>query len=173
MADRLAIAMTAPLIGRRTFLKVGLAGSLMLASVGRVGAATADEEAALLAAISAALLAGMLPAAASARTQALNDTVAGVRHAVAGLSPSTQKEIAELFSLLGFPLARRFLAGVSAPWAEARTEDVAAFLENWRHSRYSLLQTAYGALHDLVLGAWYARPEHWAAIGYPGTPEIF
>ncbi len=165
--------MRGPVIGRRTFLKAGLAGSVMLACAGRVAAASPDDEATLLAAIAAALLAGMLPAEGIARTQALNDTVSGVRHVVAGLSPSTQKEVAELFSLLGFPLTRRLLAGVAAPWAEARTEDVAAFLENWRHSRYALLQTAYGALHDLVLGAWYARPEHWAAIGYPGTPEIY
>ncbi len=166
--------MRGPVIGRRTFLKAGLAGSVLLACAGRVGAASAqDDQATLLAAIAAALLAGMLPAEAVARTQALNETVAGVRHAVAGLSPSTQKEVAELFSLLGFPLTRRFLAGVAAPWGEARTEDVAAFLENWRHSRYALLQTAYGALHDLVLGAWYARPENWATIGYPGVPEIF
>lgn len=165
--------MRGPVIGRRAFLKAGFAGSVMLACAGRIGAATTDDEAVMLAAIASALLAGMLPADGVAQTQALNNTVAGVRHAVAGLSPSTQKEVSELFSLLGFPLTRRLLAGVSAPWAEARTEDVAIFLENWRHSRHALLQTAYGALHDLVLGAWYARPEHWAAIGYPGTPEIF
>jgi hypothetical protein len=23
-------------------------------------------------------------------------------------------------------------------------------------------------MHDLVLGAWYANPSNWAAIGYPG-----
>ena len=28
------------------------------------------------------------------------------------------------------------------------------------------------AVHDLVLGAWYAQPESWEAIGYPGPPEV-
>jgi hypothetical protein len=169
----MAVAMTAPVIDRRTFLKTGFAGTLLLACVGHVAAASDDEEASMLTAISAALLVGMLSGQPAARTEALSSTVAGVRQAVAGLPPHLQSEIADLFSLLRFSLTRRFLAGVSAPWAEAREEDVAAFLESWRHSRFSLLQTAYGALHDLVLGAWYARPEHWAAIGYPGTPEVF
>jgi hypothetical protein len=31
-----------------------------------------------------------------------------------------------------------------------------------------MLQTAYHALHDLVLGAWYADPSSWTAVGYPG-----
>jgi hypothetical protein len=30
------------------------------------------------------------------------------------------------------------------------------------------LRSAYQALHDLVLGAWYANPANWDAIGYPG-----
>jgi hypothetical protein len=35
-----------------------------------------------------------------------------------------------------------------------------------------LLQQGYQALHDLVLAAWYARPDSWPAIGYPGPPEV-
>jgi len=34
--------------------------------------------------------------------------------------------------------------------------------------RFALLRIAYHALHDLVLGAWYAQPSNWVAIGYPG-----
>ena len=159
-------------IGRREFLKAGLMGSVLLACAGRVSAA-ADEEAAMLSAVSAAVMAGMLPPDPTLRAAALKETVAGIRHAVAGLSLASQNEVAELFSLLTLPPTRRLLAGVSAPWAEARVEEVAAFLENGRHSRVALLQGAYAALHDLVLGAWYARTEHWEAIGYPGLPEIF
>jgi hypothetical protein len=160
------------MIGRREFIKAGLAGSVLLACAGRVSAA-ADEEAAMLSAVSAAVMVGMLPRDPALRAAALKETVAGIRHAVAGLSLASQKEVAELFTLLTLSPTRRFLAGVSAPWAEARGEDVATFLENWRYSRFALLQGAYAGLHDLVLGAWYARPEHWDAIGYPGLPEIF
>lgn len=36
--------------------------------------------------------------------------------------------------------------------------------------RFDLLKSGYAALHDLILGTWYAQPESWAAIGYPGPP---
>lgn len=160
------------MIDRRAFLKAGFAGSVLLACAGWAAAAS-DEEGAMLSAVAAALLAGMLPGEPGARAQVLSETVAGVRGAVAGLALPTQKEVAELFSLLTRAPGRRLLAGVAAPWAEAGDEAVAVFLDNWRHSRFGLLQGAYAALHDLVLGAWYARPEHWPAIGYPGQPEVF
>lgn len=159
-------------VQRREFLKAGLAGSLLLACAGRVSAA-GDEEAAMLSAVTVAMLAGMLPGEHGARATALNETVAGVRRAVAGLSRQSQQEVGELFSLLTLAPTRRLLAGVAAPWPEAGEAAVTAFLENWRSSRFGLLQCAYAALHDLVLGAWYARPEHWEAIGYPGPPEVF
>ena len=169
------------MIGRREFLKVGVAGSVLLACAGKLHAASPaagakagnDEEAVMLAAIANAVLVGMLPADAAARANVLAETAGGVRHAVSGLSLQSQKEVAELFALLTLSPSRRLIAGVSSPWGEAAVEDVAAFLESWRRSRFALLQGAYAALHDLVLGAWYARPETWPAIGYPGTPEVF
>jgi hypothetical protein len=48
---------------------------------------------------------------------------------------------------------------------------VSEFLQDWRSSRLGLLQSAYGALHDLTFGAWYARADTWEAIGYPGPPR--
>ena len=97
----------------------------------------------------------------------------GIRKAVSGLSLPVQKEIAELFSLLTLAPTRRLLAGVAPVWQDAGVAEVSAFLESWRRSRFMLLQSAYAALHDLALGAWYARPERWEAIGYPGSPEVF
>ena len=60
----------------------------------------------------------------------------------------------------------------ASPWPEASREEVTAFLERWRFSRWALLQQGYQALHDLVLAAWYARPDSWPAIGYAGPPEV-
>ena len=54
------------------------------------------------------------------------------------------------------------------PSSASRPEQVSAFLQDWRLHRLGLLRTAYHALHDLVLGAWYAQPASWEAIGYPG-----
>ncbi|MRV72212.1 hypothetical protein GJ700_10845 [Duganella sp. FT92W] len=163
---------------RRTFLKAGVLGALVLAAGGALyrkvqgppplapyrldgGART------VLAAIVPAILGPMLPVEAAARAAAVTRTVDGVQGAVGTLTLSTQKEIQDLFGLLWLAPARRLLAGVPA-WDEASTEQVAAFLESWRMHRFGMLRGAYAALHDLVLGAWYAQPDTWAAIGYPG-----
>ena len=57
-------------------------------------------------------------------------------------------------------------------WPDAPTAEVAAFLEAWRRHRATLLRSGYAALHDLVLGTWYADRDAWAAIGYPGPPSL-
>jgi len=119
-------------------------------------------------AIVPALLAGALPNDPAARLAAIEQAIDGVHKAILGLPLVTQQEVQDLFALLALAPARRMLTGVSGGWANARPEQVAAFLQDWRTHRLGLLRSAYGALHDLVLGAWYASPSSWAAIGYPG-----
>lgn len=163
---------------RRTFLKAGVIGALALAVGGGIYRAThpprlqrfvLDGEArAALDAIVPAILDGALPAAQPARAAAVAAASARVNAAILGLPLATQKEVQDLFGLLALAPARRLLAGVSGGWQEAGVEQVARFLQEWRVHRLGLLRSAYGALHDLVLGAWYADPSSWEAIGYPG-----
>ncbi|QOY96008.1 twin-arginine translocation signal domain-containing protein [Massilia sp. UMI-21] len=162
---------------RRTFLKAGGLAALALATGGALYRAThaapphrfaLDGEArAALHAILPAILAGALPQGAG-RDAALAGTIEGVHGAILGLPPATQKEVQDLFGLLALAPARRLLTGVAGGWEGARTEEVGAFLQAWRLHRLGLLRSAYHALHDLVLGAWYAQPASWAATGYPG-----
>jgi len=162
-------------LSRRTFLKAGLLGALALATAGGIYRATRstaplspyllDEKAqSALRAIASALLQGTMPASADA----VNAQVARIQIAIGGLPLTTQKEIQDLFGLLVLGPTRRFLAGIPDDWDKAKREDVAAFLQNWRTHRLGLLQSAYHALHDLVIGPWYADASNWAAIGYPG-----
>lgn len=164
------------MISRRTFLKAGLAGSALLGAGGAWYAATREPAApgrldratrAMFAAITPVILAGV----ALPQPSAVEDVVAGVETAFGGLSAAAQQELGDLFGLLSFAPTRRVLTGV-ADWHQAAPADVDAFLGSWRHHRFALLRGAYAALHDLVLGAWYARPESWEAIGYPGPPEV-
>lgn len=162
---------------RRTFLKAGGLAALALAAGGALYRATQhdtphrfilDGEAhAALHAIVPAILAGALPQGAG-REAALAGTIDGVHTAILGLPPATQKEVQDLFGLLALAPARRLLTGIPGGWQQARAEDVHAFLQDWRLHRLGLLRSAYHALHDLVLGAWYAQPASWAATGYPG-----
>ena len=165
------------LLSRREFLKTGVAGSFLLAFSGWINAAgvrgLSDVEREMLAAVTGVILDGALPKEGAARQQLVMRTVDGIASAVSGLSLATQKEIGELLGLLVLAPARIVIAGVGRPWREASPADVAGFLDAWRNSRFGLLRSAYAALHDLTLGAWYAQPDAWEAIGYPGTPEVF
>ena len=164
---------------RRTFLKVGALGALTLAAAGGVYRYThppgplkrfvLDGEAkAALDAIVPAMLAGALPADTASRAAAIGATTARVHQAILGLPLGAQKEVQDLFGLLALAPARRALTGVSGPWGAASEAQVGAFLQEWRFHRLGMLQTAYHALHDLIIGAWYADPSSWSAIGYPG-----
>jgi hypothetical protein len=166
---------------RRAFLRFGATGALLLAVAGATRAqgtyraadgadtlrALGDADREVLAAVAPAILAGTAATGAS-----LAAAIGSVDRAVAGLPPHLQEEVRQLLTLLASWPGRRWIAGVAAPWREASVAEVAAFLERWRFSRWALLQQGYHALHDLVLAAWYARPDSWLAIGYPGPPEI-
>jgi len=91
---------------------------------------------------------------------------------IAGLPPAARKELDDLFSLLAFAPTRCLIAGIWTPWPEASRDSVAAFLDAWRDSRFALLRSAYGALHQVVLGAWYGKPQAWPAI-WPATKRLF
>jgi len=162
---------------RRTFLKAGGLAALALAAGGALYRAhhartpqrfAFDGEArAALHAIAPAILLGALPQGAG-REAALAAAIEGVHQAILGLPPAIQEEVQDLFGLLALAPARRLLTGISGGWEGARIEEVGAFLQDWRMHRLGLLRSAYHALHDLVLGAWYAQPASWAATGYPG-----
>ncbi len=157
---------------RREFLKTGLAGGLLLnvAACARPGKNGGRTQ--VLNALIPVMLAGALSPRPEDAVRQINRTLSGVETAINGLSLAAQKEIGELFDLLAFPPTRMLAAGLWSPWDDAAPASLNAFLDNWRHSRFDLLKSGYAALHDLILGTWYAQPESWAAIGYPGPPLL-
>jgi hypothetical protein len=171
-------------ISRRALLKAGVAGgaALFLArwlytqssapTIPDARSVGLDAHArAIVSAIVPVLLEGTLPAGPGAGL-ARAEVVANVDLAVAGLPPDARKQIDQLFALLAFAPSRCLVAGVWSPWPEASSASVTAFLTRWRDSRFAMLQSAYGALHQLVVAAWYGSPSAWPAIGYPGPPSL-
>lgn len=161
------------LVSRRGFLKAGLAGTLLLAGAGGAYRLLApdsqparfalhDKGRQALAAIIPVVLDGALV------PDQVEAAVQRVEQAVAQLPLHTQKEVQDLFALLTLAPARRIVVGLANDWPQAAPEEVAAFLQSWRLSRFALLQSAYHALHDLIAGSWYADESTWAEIGYPG-----
>jgi hypothetical protein len=166
---------------RRTFLKAGVGASALLALGGGIYRATRKHPAphafaldaaarTILGAIAPALLAGSWQAG-HANPVALGTVIDDVGHAILKLPLSSQAELRDLFGLLDLAPARRVLTGIAGPWSGASPAAVHGFLQDWRTSPFGLLRAAYAALHDLVLGAWYAAPASWQAIGYPG-PQL-
>jgi hypothetical protein len=175
------------MISRRAFLVAGVAGSAALGLAWWMHGTRIPSRAdpslpldagarAVLAACIPVLLEGCLPASAEERARTVRATVDDVGVAIAGLPPATQRELHQLFALLDWAPTRLALAGLAIPWADAEAGAVSATLERWRtrDTPYlrDLLRSAYDALHQLVLAAWYANPRAWAAIGYAGPPDL-
>jgi TAT (twin-arginine translocation) pathway signal sequence len=167
---------------RRTFLKAGGLAALVVAAGGGIYRVIhppvpqrfvlEGEARAALHAIIPAILAGVVPFEQRSEA-AIAATTERVHQAILGLPLATQKQVQDLFGLLALAPARRVLTGISGGWGSASVEQVSGFLQDWRLHRIGLLRSAYQALHDLVLGAWYADPSSWAAIGYPGPiPQL-
>lgn len=186
---------------RRELLKTGVLGCAALAFVGLAAGARARaqgaaqpiegefaflnaEDRVIVAAIAPVMLAGALPAGGAERASAeapepaagpepaVVEVVRGVDRAISGLAPATQAELRQLFDLLGLAIARVLVAGLWPAWGEAGAADIAAFLARWKESRFELLRSAYLALHELIMAAWYGNQRAWPRIGYPGPPEL-
>ena len=166
---------------RRRFLTLGLAGAATLAAAGWLAAilrrpdpllALDDDARAIIAAIVPAMLEGALPGTPREREAAIAETIVNIDRAIQGLPLSARTELGQLFALLALTPARRAFAGVAATWQEAGVAEVGAFLDRWRDSGWALKRSAYDALHQLILAAWYGNPRSWAGIGYPGPPKL-
>lgn len=157
-------------ITRRRFLQVGAAGAAVLAAARWLERPGSDGE--IVAALAPVVLAGALPAAPAERAAAIARVVESVDGAIAGLAPAAQREVRELFALLRFAPTRIAATGVWKPLPEAAPADIAAFLVRWRDSRFDLLRAGYQGLTQLVQAGWYDDPRSWAAVGYPGPPQL-
>ena len=167
---------------RRRVIFVGVAGTiaagaaLVLPRRGSSGTAPSgsvliSEHAGMLRAVSQALLGSALPSEAEALNRELTRVTDATAALITNLPASTRQEIADLFGLLELKPAR-VLLGYSGDWAGADIPTVTTFLADLRDSSIGLKQQAYFALHDLLLGSFYAEPTTWAATGYPGPPRL-
>jgi hypothetical protein len=159
-------------ISRRRFLQTGLAGAALLAAAGGVTHSWREFELdamrpLILSRIAQSMLKSVI---APNDTAALQSSVQATLSAISTLAPYAQKELSQLFGLLSWQPSCWLLTGVR-DWNRAEPAEVEKFLARWRHHDWRLLQSAYQALHDLSLGAWYAQPISWRSIGYPGPPQ--
>jgi hypothetical protein len=166
---------------RRTLFKLGIAsatvlvlagGAAALIEPGLAGSRLSASGREVFNAVGRAVLDKSIPVDEGARQIALNGLLTRIDTLVAGLPPHAQAELSQLLSLLATAGGRRALAGLSQPWADASVTEIQQALQGMRLSSLALRQQAYGALHDITAGAYFADDATWALVGYPGPLKI-
>lgn len=162
---------------RRTLIKAGLAGTVLLAVVGgalvaldpgrRAGRLTPGGRA-MFAAVARAVLGPLLPAEVGVQQRLLDEHLARLETAIAGMSPGVQREVDEMLALLVNGAGRLALTGQGTDWAAASVSEVGSTLHSLRYSSLALRQQVYHALRDLTNAAYFADASACRTIGYPG-----
>ena len=169
---------------RRSFLKLGLAGTMALSTVsltaGLAGCHRAEEasaagygvlrdaDLALFRALIPVVLAGALPQEIQMRDAQIAETLQRIDSGLQAVGSPTLKELRKLFDLLNFGITRRLAAGVPVPWAEASAEQIEAFLQRWHDSSLGAFNAGYRVLTKLVTVTYHQIPATWPQSGYPG-----
>jgi hypothetical protein len=167
--------------GRRGFLKKGLLGAALLAAGGgsvwlatrrtRVAPSTRGLEVfdpvqlTVIMAVAERMIPDHpgFPRPAEVGLAAKVDAIAAMAH------PAAHKELRQLLGLFesGFggllDLQPRLFTDCDAAGQDRR-------LRAWMTSRIAVRRTGFRALKRLVTAAYYASPEVWGAVGYPGPP---
>lgn len=169
---------------RRSVLKLGLAGSVVLGGVGIAGTLAGcgareqavaqgygflrDADLVLFRALTPVVLGDALPAEGAKREALLGETLKRIDIGGALVYAPAQKELYKLFDLLHMRLTRWLTTGISAPWSEATPEEIHRFLERWRDSSITAFNGGYRFLSKMVAASFYGIPETFPLSGYPG-----
>lgn len=166
---------------RRSFLKLGVGATALLVLAGggialfRPGLdegrlTVAGRE--VFAAVARAVLDGSLPKAAAPQAEALQAHLQRLDDALGAFPAEVQAELSQLLAILAAVPGRMGIAGLSAPWQQASAAEIQSALQSMRTSSLVLRQQAYHALRDLTNAAYYADPQAWLQLGYPGPRVI-
>ena len=180
LGERAASVQHCATMKRRSLLQLGLGATALLALAGagvsawrpgwRDGALSGPARD-IFGAVARAVLQGCLPTDVAVRQVALQAHLKRLEASIAGLSPTTRKELSDLLAVLGIAAGRRAMTGLGTPWADASTAEVQQALGSMRVSNSATRQQVYHALRDLTNAAWFADAGSWDLLGYPG-PQI-
>lgn len=168
---------------RRSFLKRGVLGAALLAGGGTwlatrktrvapevVGALSvlSREEASVLLAIADRLVPERdgFPRPRALGLAAKMDAVVAMAH------PATQQELRRLIRLFESAAAGLLLDRQPRTFTGSTPAQQDERLSAWARSRIPLRRTGYHALKRIVYASYYASPESWLAVGYPGPPIL-
>lgn len=166
---------------RRSLLKLGVGATVALVVVGggiallRPGLAHGRLTAAgreVFEAIARAVLDGSLPDEPARRVEALQAHLQRLDGVLSAFPAATQAELSQLLAILAAAPGRAALAGLHVAWPRANTAQLQSALQGMRLSSLAPRQQAYHALRDLTNAAYYADPQAWPLMGYPGPRTL-
>lgn len=169
-------------ISRRTLIRYGLGGACLL-GIGGAGLAlqptrirtpsgrlrALDER---TFSILAAVADRIAPSGNGFPTAASLGVAENIDALLVRSDPALVDEVKQLLLLLENGLAGLVFDGRIRTFTSLSPEDQDAVLLAWRRSSLSLRRTGYKALHGLCAAAYYASPEVYERLGYPGPPDF-
>lgn len=174
-------------IDRRRFLKRGLAGGALLFVGGAIPLALRStrggpaprtplrlltpQEHAIFTAAAARLVPGAGAGPTWPTAEAL-DCAGKADALLARVHPEVGAEFRKLLHLFENALFGLVVAGSPTPFTRCEPAQQDARLEAWRTSRLALLRSGYQALKRLAHATYYASPEIYPLVGYPGPPVV-
>jgi len=166
---------------RRTLLNFGLAATALIAVAGggvallrpglEDGRMTASAKT-VFRAVARGVLDGMLPSDSAARDAALAAHLARLDDTIAGFPCATQSELSQLIALISTAPGRSAIVGLHIEWDSASDADIQAAMQDMRTSSLAMRQQVFHALRDLTNAAYFADPQAWTSLGYPGPLAI-
>jgi len=166
---------------RRSFLNFGLAATAVIAVAGgglallhpglEEGHMTASAKA-VFKAVARGVLQGVLPAEHTAQEAALAAHLVRLDDTLAAFPCATQSELSQLIALIASAPGRSTIVGLHSDWDAASDADIQAAMQDMRHSSLAMRQQIFHALRDLTNAAYFADPQAWTSLGYPGPLAI-
>jgi hypothetical protein len=119
------------------------------------------------------LLLGLIPAFTghfNLSQSSVLTTISDIDSSILILPQRSQDELLELLQLLSYRYSRWFTTGFWQHFEQQDMQHVGAEFSAWRRSGIQLFRQASSGLHELILGAFYANPNHWKLAKYEGPP---
>lgn len=170
------------LLTRRSLLKKGLFGGLLLAAGGgtvlalRGGKREAPPDLQLQVldlleySVFCAVAARLVPVPGALSPRQVSSQVDVI---LTRAQPGARREVKQLLRLLNNGLLGFLFDGRPAPFVALSPSEQEGILKGWRDSRILLRRTGYQALRTLALAGYYSSPLSWPETAYPGPPQGF
>ena len=166
---------------RRTLLNFGIAATALIAVAGgglallrpglEAGRMTSSAKQ-VFSAVARGVLDGMLPADRNVRDAALKAHLERLDDTLAAFPCATQTELSQLIALIASAPGRAAIVGLHGDWDTATDAEIQAAMQDMRTSSLAMRQQVFHALRDLTNAAYFADPQAWASLGYPGPLAV-